>query len=170
MILYEGLGQKGHMPLLLSAVWITTAALIYNPGGAWLHDKVNSRRWMFITGFVGVAITTSCLAAMIACFAGTDNRAGNAMGFFFIFLYLAFQGTFCDTTMYTYISEIFPTEIRSIGMGFSLFGQFAGTFKNHFYTRFSAIWNYTDHDCQPPLFFCRLRRLDSRQWAGSTSW
>ncbi|KAK7988381.1 hypothetical protein PG989_008696 [Apiospora arundinis] len=127
VILYEGLGQKGHMPLLLSAVWITTAALIYNPGGAWLHDKVNSRRWMFITGFVGVAITTSCLAAMIACFAGTDNRAGNAMGVFFIFLYLAFQGTFCDTTMYTYISEIFPTEIRSIGMGFSLFGQFAAT-------------------------------------------
>ncbi|KAK8020088.1 hypothetical protein PG990_005226 [Apiospora arundinis] len=127
VILYEGLGQKGHMPLLLSAVWITTAALIYNPGGAWLHDKVNSRRWMFITGFVGVAITTSCLAAMIACFAGTENRAGNAMGVFFIFLYLAFQGTFCDTTMYTYISEIFPTEIRSIGMGFSLFGQFAAT-------------------------------------------
>ncbi|KAK8082737.1 hypothetical protein PG996_001518 [Apiospora saccharicola] len=127
VILYEGLGQKGSMPLLLSALWITTAVLIYNPGGAWLHDKVNSRRWMFITGFVGITITTSCLAAMIACFAGTDNRAGNAMGVFFIFLYLAFQGTFCDTTMYIYISEIFPTEIRSIGMGFSLFGQFAAT-------------------------------------------
>lgn len=33
--------------------------------------------------------------------------------------------TFCDTTMYLYVSEIFPTEIRPIGMGFSLFGQFA---------------------------------------------
>lgn len=29
--------------------------------------------------------------------------------------------------MYTYVSEIFPTEIRPIGMGFSLFGQFAAT-------------------------------------------
>lgn len=29
--------------------------------------------------------------------------------------------------MYTYVSEIFPTEIRPIGMGFSLFGQFAST-------------------------------------------
>lgn len=28
--------------------------------------------------------------------------------------------------MYLYVSEIFPTEIRPIGMGFSLFGQFAG--------------------------------------------
>lgn len=36
--------------------------------------------------------------------------------------------TFCDTTMYLYVSEIFPTEIRPIGMGFSLFGQFACEF------------------------------------------
>lgn len=35
--------------------------------------------------------------------------------------------TFCDTTMYIYVSEIFPTEIRPIGMGFSLFGQFTST-------------------------------------------
>jgi hypothetical protein len=31
--------------------------------------------------------------------------------------------------MYLYVSEIFPTEIRPIGMGFSLFGQFAGESK-----------------------------------------
>jgi hypothetical protein len=29
--------------------------------------------------------------------------------------------------MYLYVSELFPTEIRPIGMGFSLFGQFAST-------------------------------------------
>lgn len=172
MILYEGLGQKGHMPLLLSALWITTAALIYNPGGAWLHDKVNSRRWMFITGFVGIIITTSCLAAMIACFAGTDNKAGNAMGVFFIFLYLAFQGTFCDTTMYIYISEIFPTEIRSIGMGFSLFGQFAGTsMKNMASAVPRGIFEtMLKHSYKPPSFFCRLRPWGSPQWVGSTFW
>ncbi|KMU80591.1 hypothetical protein CISG_08501 [Coccidioides immitis RMSCC 3703] len=81
VILYTNLGMTGHMPLLLSALWLTTAGLIYNPLGAWLHDKVNSRRMI----------------------------------------------TFCDTTMYIYVSEIFPTEIRPIGMGFSLFGQFAST-------------------------------------------
>jgi nitrate/nitrite transporter NarK len=66
--------------------------LIYNPLGSWLHDKVNSRRGMFMTGFVGIIVTTSCLSAMTAEYAGTSNRAGNAMGIFFIFLYLAFQG------------------------------------------------------------------------------
>jgi len=127
VILYTNLGQTGSMPLLLSALWLTTAGLIYNPGGAWLHDKVNSRRKMYLTGFVGIVITTSIMTAMIALYAGTDNKAGNAVGVLFMFLYLTFQGTFCDTTMYLYVSEIFPTEIRSIGMGWSLFGQFSST-------------------------------------------
>ncbi|KAF5240022.1 hypothetical protein FAUST_4606 [Fusarium austroamericanum] len=127
VILYTSLGQTGHMPLLLSALWLTTAGLIYNPGGAWLHDKVNSRRKMYMTGFIGIVITTSIYCAMISLYAGTGNKVGNAMGVLFMFLYLAFQGTFCNTTMYLYVSEIFPTEIRSIGIGWSLFGQFAAT-------------------------------------------
>ncbi|KAJ9303263.1 hypothetical protein DTO271G3_637 [Paecilomyces variotii] len=127
VLLYTNLGMTGSMPLLLSAVWLTTAGCIYNPLGAWLHDRVNSRRKMYITGFIGVVVTTSCLAAMTAEYSGTKNKVGNGFGIFFMFLYLAFQGTFCDTTMYLYVSEIFPTEIRPIGMGFSLFGQFAAT-------------------------------------------
>jgi hypothetical protein len=81
------------MPLLLSALWLTTAGLIYNPLGAWLHDRVNSRRGMFLVGTTGCLVTTACLAAMIAEYAGTTNQVGNGFGVFFIFLYLAFQGT-----------------------------------------------------------------------------
>lgn len=40
------------------------------------------------------------------------------------------SSTFCDTTMYLYVSEIFPTEIRPIGMGFSLFGQFTCEYRS----------------------------------------
>ncbi len=69
-------------PLLLSAVWLTTAGLIYNPGGAWLHDKVNSRRGMFMVGIAGCLVTTACLCAMIAQYAGTTNRVGNGFGIF----------------------------------------------------------------------------------------
>lgn len=84
--------MTGSMPLLLSAVWLTTAGVIYNPLGAWLHDKVNSRRKMYITGFVGIIITTSVLAAMTSEYAGTTNKGGNAVGVLFMFLYLACQG------------------------------------------------------------------------------
>lgn len=127
VLLYKNLGQTGHMPLLLAAVWLTTAGLVYNPLGAWLHDRVHSRRAMYLTGLAGCLVTTSLLAAVTAEFAGTTNRAGNAMGIFFMFAYLALQGTCCDTTMYLYVAEIFPTELRPVGMGFSLFGQFAAS-------------------------------------------
>jgi MFS family permease len=82
---------------------------------------------MYMFGTTGCLVTTSVLCALLASYAGTTDKGGNAGGVFITFLYLAFQGTFCDTTMYLYVSEIFPTEIRPIGMGFSLFGQFAAT-------------------------------------------
>jgi hypothetical protein len=43
VLLYTNLGQTGYMPLLLSALWLTTAGVIYNPLGAWLHDKVRGQ-------------------------------------------------------------------------------------------------------------------------------
>lgn len=92
VILYQGLGETGSMPLLLSAVWLTTAGVNYNPLGAWLHDKVNSRRGMDINAFVGIIVTTSTLAAMTVEYAGTMHRGGNAVGILMMYLYLAFQG------------------------------------------------------------------------------
>jgi hypothetical protein len=47
---------------------------------------------MFMLGLSGCLVTTSLLAAMVAQFSGTTNKAGNAMGIFFVFAYLAFQG------------------------------------------------------------------------------
>ncbi|KAH8807131.1 general substrate transporter [Xylogone sp. PMI_703] len=126
VILYTSLGATGSLPLLLGALWTTTSC-IYNPLGAWLHDKVNSRRLMYVIGMIGQLVTVSGLTAMAGAYGGTSNKVGNGFGIFFIFFYLLWQGTFCDTTMYLYVSEIFPTEIRPIGMGFSLFGQFAAT-------------------------------------------
>jgi sugar porter (SP) family MFS transporter len=127
VLLYENLGQTGGMPLLLAAVWLTTACLIYNPLGSYLHDKVNSRRGMYMTGIAGCMITTSVLSGLTAEYANTSNKVGNGFAILFLYLYLAMQGTFCDTTMYLYVSEIFPYELRTVGMGFSLFGQFAAT-------------------------------------------
>ncbi|KAJ5499702.1 Major facilitator superfamily domain general substrate transporter [Penicillium expansum] len=114
VLLYTNLGMEGGMPLLLSAVWLTTAGLIYNPLGAWLHDKVNSRRGMYMIGFVGIIISTSCLAAMTAQYAGTANKVGNGFGIFFMYLYLAFQG----------FSRL---KSAQLAWASSLFGQFAST-------------------------------------------
>ncbi|KMU84087.1 low-affinity L-arabinose transport system proton symport protein [Coccidioides immitis H538.4] len=113
VILYTNLGMTGHMPLLLSALWLTTAGLIYNPLGAWLHDKVNSRRMMYIVGFVGIFITRLLLHD--SRYARTTNRC-------------LVTGTFLryNDVHFTSLKFSLP-EIRPIGMGFSLFGQFAST-------------------------------------------
>jgi MFS family permease len=92
VILYTSLGATGYMPLLLSALWLTTAGLIYNPGGAWLQDKVNSRRGMLLVGTAGCLFCTTMLVVCSAVWGGTSNKVGNGFGIFFIFLYLAFQG------------------------------------------------------------------------------
>lgn len=92
VILYTSLGATGYMPLLLSALWLTTAGLIYNPGGAWLQDRVNSRRGMLLVGTAGCLFCTVMLVVCSAVWGGTSNKVGNGFGIFFIFLYLAFQG------------------------------------------------------------------------------
>ena len=64
---------------------------------------------------------------MIAQFAGTTNKAGNAMGVFFTFCFISFYGGGIDVVSYVYCSEIFPTHIRSQGMAWSIVGTFLST-------------------------------------------
>ena len=60
--------------------------------------------------------------------------------------------------MYLYVSEIFPTEIRPIGMGFSLFGQFACELSpNTISIRLSALTFVSSNNHPPPNSPNRLR-------------
>jgi MFS family permease len=68
-----------------------------------------------------------CFTAMEASFAGTTNKAGNAMGVVFLYLFVTFYASCFDATSYVYCSEIFPTSMRAQGMAASIFGLFAMT-------------------------------------------
>lgn len=61
---------------------------------------------------------------MVASFAGGTNKVGNGFGVFFLFLYAVFYGGCLDASSYVYVSEIFPTAIRTRGVGFSVSGLF----------------------------------------------
>ena len=65
--------------------------------------------------------------AMVAQYAGTGNRAGNAMGVLFLFLFVTFYGGSQDASSYVYCAEIFPTGVRAQGLGTSIAGLFAST-------------------------------------------
>lgn len=68
-----------------------------------------------------------CFTAMVASFAGTTNKAGNAMGVVFLYLFVTFYASCFDATSYVYCSEIFPTSLRAQGVSASIFGLFSMT-------------------------------------------
>jgi hypothetical protein len=68
------------------------------------------------------------------------------------YCFVVLSRTFCDTTMYLYVSEIFPMEIRPIGMGFSPLGQFAGKLwvtKRSNTAEFLTISKQLSFSCKP---------------------
>ena len=68
-----------------------------------------------------------CFTAMLASFGGSSNKAGNAMGVVFLYLFVTFYASCFDACSYVYCSEIFPTALRAQGVAASIFGLFAMT-------------------------------------------
>lgn len=58
---------------------------------------------------------------MVAQYANTDNKAGNAMAVLFLFLFVTFYGLCIDSTAFVYCAEIFPTTYRAKGVALGLF-------------------------------------------------
>jgi MFS family permease len=84
-----------------------------------LLDKVG-RRPVIIIGLTGCILMITIYTAMVAEYAGTDNRAGNAMGVLFLFLFVTFYGGSQDASSYVYCSEIFPTGVRAQGLSIAI--------------------------------------------------
>ncbi|KAK5046457.1 hypothetical protein LTR84_008260 [Exophiala bonariae] len=106
---------------------------LYSGGGIigcalvpWLLDRLGRTRIMLI-GLIGCACSLICFTAMVATFGGTDNRVGNGMGVFFLFLFVFFYGGCMGATSYVYCTELFPTNLRAQGAGFSVGGLFTAT-------------------------------------------
>lgn len=64
---------------------------------------------------------------MVAEFVGTNNKVGNGLGVFFLYLFVFFYGGTMDASSYVYCAEIFPTSIRAHGVGLSVSGLFIMT-------------------------------------------
>ncbi|CAL5874791.1 uncharacterized protein PFLUO_LOCUS9093 [Penicillium psychrofluorescens] len=64
---------------------------------------------------------------MVAQYGNGPNKVGNGFGVLFLFLFVTFYGGCVDAISYVYCSELFPTNLRAQGMGFSVMGLFAMT-------------------------------------------
>ncbi|KIW78865.1 hypothetical protein Z517_08704 [Fonsecaea pedrosoi CBS 271.37] len=120
VLLYNNLGLHDSIPLLLAAVYLSWAA------GCNLFAAMVVDRWgrilMITVGVFGCLVMLSCTTAMIACFAGTDNKVGNGFGVFFIFALVGFYGSCIDANSFIYCTEIFPTHARAQGLSFAFTG------------------------------------------------
>lgn len=125
VLLYNGLGLNGWLPLLLYALYDSWAAFM-NWVNSMLLDRIGRIRIMTV-GLIGCALSISCETAMVAKYGGTSNSVGNGFGVFFLFLFVTFYGGSMDASSYVYCAEIFPTWMRAQGVGFSVMGLFAST-------------------------------------------
>ncbi|KIX06105.1 uncharacterized protein Z518_04079 [Rhinocladiella mackenziei CBS 650.93] len=123
IILYVSLGMAGYWPLLLTSLWVTSTF----PGNifcAFFIERFGRRRFMLI-GLTGILVCLICETALQAEFLGTTNRAGQNAAIFFLFCFITpFWSTFMDASQFLYLSEIFPTHIRSQGMAFGMCGLY----------------------------------------------
>lgn len=125
VLLYQSLGMKTFMPLLLSALWVT-ASFPGNVFTALFIDRIGRRTFMLI-GISGILVSLILEAAMQAQFLGTTNTAGQKAAIFFIFLFIFFWSSFIDASQYLYLAEIFPTHIRSSGMAVGMVGLYVAS-------------------------------------------
>ncbi|KAM0713409.1 hypothetical protein Q7P37_010371 [Cladosporium fusiforme] len=143
ILLYEGLGITGWTSLLLYACYNTLAAFM-NWVNSIMLDHFGRIRIMTV-GLICCSLSLCGFTAMVAQFVGTSNAIGNGFGVFFLYLFVFFYGGTMDASSYVYCAEIFPTSIRSQGVGFSVGGLFMMTliYTQSAPTAFSTIgWKY----------------------------
>ncbi|KAH8880930.1 general substrate transporter [Thozetella sp. PMI_491] len=122
VLLYNGLGLYGSIPLLLYAMWDTWAAFMNYMNSLWL-DKIG-RIPIMVIGQIGCAVSVAGFTACLARYGNTDNKIGNGFGVFFLYLFVTFFGGSMDASSYVYAGELFPTSIRAQGAGFSISALF----------------------------------------------
>ncbi|CAG9955462.1 unnamed protein product [Clonostachys rosea f. rosea IK726] len=125
ILLYDGLGLRGSISLLLYACYNSLAAFM-NWVNSLILDRFGRIRIM-VVGLIGCSLSLCGFTAMVAEFVGTTNKIGNGFGVFFLYLFVFFYGGTMDASSYVYCAEIFPTSIRAQGVGFSVAGLFAMT-------------------------------------------
>ncbi|KIX06601.1 uncharacterized protein Z518_04577 [Rhinocladiella mackenziei CBS 650.93] len=116
VLLYQGLGFTGSLPLILAGAYVTVACC-GNFINSLLIDRVGRVR-LLVIGWTGCLVSLCFEAALSAEYIGTTHKAGLSAGVFFLFLYITFYGCCVDATSWCYTVEIFPTHIRSRGMSF----------------------------------------------------
>lgn len=89
-----------------------------------------------VIGFPCLAILLLTEALLQWKYVGSGNKAGLGACVAVLYLYFIFFCGCIDVTQFVWVAEIFPTAIRSRGVGIGFFGYFVGAIT---YTSASAL-------------------------------
>jgi len=122
-VMYKSLGIKGATVLALAGVWGLTGPLANIFCLLWIIDRVK-RRTLFLWGSLAMTVDIAIVQALVAVYGGSDNKIVNGVGIFFLILFGVLFSLSWNSGAPVYTTEIFPTQIRSIGGAISTFWSF----------------------------------------------
>jgi len=115
---YSVLGMSTLRQLYLAGGYVLLAFAATLPG-AFLIDRVGRIKLM-VWG-VAAQVGVLCIeTAIVAQFAGSNNRSANIAGIWAFFLYELIYALTWDCTPYVYVSEIMPSHLRAKGVTLSI--------------------------------------------------
>lgn len=122
-VMYKSLGIKGATVLALAGVWGLTGPLANIFCLLFIIDRVK-RRTLLMWGSIAMTVDIAIVQAIVAVYSGTDNQAANGVGIFFLIMFGVLFSLSWNSGAPVYTTEIFPTQIRSVGGAISTFWSF----------------------------------------------
>lgn len=121
-IMYESLGYHGQTVLLIGALYGFMAVIGQVINVFFIADHW-PRRITVIAGSYTLAGLLAVLTALSERFPQEGNPGGSRAGVAFIFLFAFTFSLFFNSVNWVLVAEIFPLDLRAVGVGFSVFSQ-----------------------------------------------
>ena len=87
--------------------------------GAFFVDKLG-RVHILAGGIMGQVVVLCIETAIVATYAGTENKSANIAGVWAFFMYCFVYGITWDCTPFVYVAELLPSHIRSKGVSLAI--------------------------------------------------
>ncbi|KAJ5998969.1 hypothetical protein N7451_006779 [Penicillium sp. IBT 35674x] len=120
--LFADLGFDTTLQFGLSAAW-TVCALLGTFVNAAFMDRIGRVKLLAFGGYIAAGMLI-CEAVLEKYYIGSPNKTGLNAAVAFYFLFIFFYGCTVDCAAYVYITEIWPTHLRSYGATIGLVSFF----------------------------------------------
>lgn len=121
-VMYNSLGYEGQTVLLIGGLYGFMAVIGQIINVFFVADHW-TRRITVISGSFTLAFLLAVLTALSKLFQDDSNPAGSRAGVAFIFLFAFAYSFFFNSVNWVLVAEIFPLDLRGVGVGFSVFTQ-----------------------------------------------